>query len=280
MNKTAGPPGSPGDSFIADEVGIETSIWGKYRLRSLYEPAFERRGKLLHRVAVEGVVVPYLNGQPLADPDALDACGLSAGRDVEQIRQLLHVRNHRNIGPPGLELFLDLWPWNWSSGAFGNIDDLIEQMHDSDLDRELVVCVLYSSDASEWIALIDKLRSNGFGIAIGDFGSGDWNEEQLDVIRPDIVRMDSRWFAQICGHEATARLFGAVATRLRERRARMLVKDIDTLGKFNVAYTAGVDLFQGPLLAGPALAGAEFDEAPLGVAEKLGDTALFVPVSR
>jgi hypothetical protein len=41
-----------------------------------------------------------------------------------------------------------------------------------------------------------------------------------------------------------------------------------------------VDLFQGPFLAGSALVGTEFDETPVGIAEKLGQAGATVPLSR
>ena len=53
------------EAIIVDEVGIESGGYGKYRLRSSYQPVFERTGEVLRPVAVEGMISPYLAGQPL-----------------------------------------------------------------------------------------------------------------------------------------------------------------------------------------------------------------------
>ncbi len=272
MSRATASPGSPRTSFISDEIGIETASWGAFRLRSLYEPIFERRGMLLHRIGVEGKVVPYAKGQPLGEPYPVNA---SVGHDFEQVCQLLHIRNHRNIGPSELDLFLDMLPCNLrgNAGTVGDFASLTAQMLDADLDPGQVAGVIYAPFARECSRLVDQLRRSGGRVAIGDFGAGEWHEEQLHLIRPDVVRMDGDWFSQVCRHDSTAGLFATIVDRLHALGARLAVKGIDTPAKFDVAFRSGVDLFQGPFLAGPALAGAEFDETPIDIAEILERTA-------
>ena len=106
---------------------------------------------------------------------------------------------------------------------------------------------------------------------------GPWTDDAVDILRPEIVRIDGDWFRQVCRDAVTVRLFDAVVSRLRERRSKVLVTGIDSTHQFAVALRAGADLFQGPHLAAPALVGMELDERPLSIAERLGDTQSGIP---
>ena len=122
------------------------------------------------------------------------------------------------------------------------------------------------------------MRSHGLRIAVGDFGAGHWTDEQIDLLKPEIVRIDGDWFRQVCRDATTVRLFDAVVSRLRERQSKVLVAGIENEQQLGVALQAGADLFQGPHLAPPALVGTVFDEAPLSLAEKLGEAQKIMPL--
>ena len=74
------------------------------------------------------------------------------------------------------------------------------------------------------------------------------------------------------------RLFEAVMSRLRERAAKVLVSGIEDQTQFGIALGAGADFFQGFPFAAPALVGAVFNETPIGVADKLGETQKIIPL--
>ena len=59
----------------------------------------------------------------------------------------------------------------------------------------------------------------------------------------------------------------------------MLVTGIETEQQLGVALKAGAELFQGSHLAPPALVGSTMiDEAPLSLAEKLGEAQKIIPL--
>src|SRR5688572_17768193 len=73
------------DAIMVDEIGIESGGYGIYRLRSLYQPIFERRDQFLQAVAVEGTVAPYVAGEE-APPEMFLAAVAEDDRDfVEQM---------------------------------------------------------------------------------------------------------------------------------------------------------------------------------------------------
>jgi EAL domain-containing protein (putative c-di-GMP-specific phosphodiesterase class I) len=274
MKSTAGWQGSANGSLIVDEVGIEFGSCGKFRLRCFYEPVFERRGCLLHKVALEGAVLPLTAGRQVPYQEFLKSQHSHDPYDVELMRQVLQVRNYRNIGVGGPQLHLDLAPLiQVDRSRFPHaLAGLAGHMRDIGLDPQLVVCKLASSIPDDWPGLTGEIRKQGLGVAIGDFGAARWTEEQFNAVCPDLVRVDEAWFGGVCRYEATIRLFGTAVARLRERSARVLVKGIDSREKLHVAMRSGADLFQGPLLAGISLVGTEVNEEPLQIVNLLGDS--------
>ena len=65
---TAGEP-FPANRILVDEAGIESGIWGAFRLKSGYQPVFRRDGETLLPFAVEGRTLVQLDGS--AVPSAL-----------------------------------------------------------------------------------------------------------------------------------------------------------------------------------------------------------------
>ena len=269
------------EAIIVDEVGIESGGYGKCCLRSSYQPVFERAGDVLRPVAVEGAISPYLAGQLLPLADLFVDLPPQDRRFIEQMCRILKVRNHRNIGADGLQLYVDCdLPADAESGAIAaEILFMVEQLGDVGLDPRLMICTISEATAQDQAALsklATELRSHGFGIAIGDFGPGQWTEEQADTLQPDIFRIDGAWFRKICREATTVRLFEAVMSQLRERGGKTLISGIEDQAQFDVALRAGADFLQGSYLAAPALVGTVFSEAPIGVADKLHETQKIV----
>ncbi len=160
MKSTAGWQGSARGSLIVDEVGIEFGSCGKFRLRCFYEPVFERRGCLLHRVALEGAVMPFTAGRQVPYPDFLKSQHSHDPYDVELMRQVLQVRNYRNIGVGGPQLHLDLAPLiQVDRSRFPHaLAAIAGHMRDIGLDPQLVVCTLASSIPEDWPGLTREIR--------------------------------------------------------------------------------------------------------------------------
>ena len=234
---------------------------------------------MLQAVAVEGTVAPYVAGEE-APPEVFRAAVAEDDRDfVERMGLALSLRNHRNIGIDTLELVVD--PEGSDPNTLMDRVRLVaRELVAAGLDPALVVCALGAQAASDsrlLPRLADELRSHGLRVAVGDFGAGHWADGQIDLLAPEIVRIDGEWFRKVCGDATTVRLFDAVVARLREHRTKVLVAGIEDEQQFGVALRAAADLFQGPHLAMPAQVGTVFTEA-LSVAEKMGSAQKIVPL--
>lgn len=258
-----------GDAIFADEVGIEYGIYGEFRLRSAYQPIFASRGRFLEPVAVEGLIEPYLDGQPGAPQAFFDGIPAADRLYVEAMCRVLHLRNFRNIGVDGLDLFFNYNPLinDHPGRALAEIRLMTRHLSDIDLHPGMLVCEIteQAADDALLLRLVREMRRDGIRIAIDDFGTGHSTEERVGLLKPDIVKIDGAWFSQLCRHAAAEKFFRPLVSALHERGAKVLVEGIEQAVHLRVALEGGVDLLQGFYLGRPKLAGTIFNENPLAI---------------
>jgi EAL domain-containing protein (putative c-di-GMP-specific phosphodiesterase class I) len=272
-----------GDAIVVDEVGLESGVYGRYRLRSCYQPIFERVGRLLVPVAVEGLILPHLAGQPVPPRQFFSEVPADDRPLIESMCRALHLRNHHNIGVERLELY-----FNYDPRADADLEILLSefrfmthQLAEIGLDPGLLVCEITQAAALHpgvLVALAAEIRRHGVRIAIDDFGAEHSTLERIGLIRPDIIKVDGGWFRTLCREPAAIRLFATVVAGFRQGGAKVLIAGVEQPSHLAHAIAVGADLFQGLLLGRPALVGTVFDETPLLLAEKLGADPNVLPL--
>lgn len=269
------------EAIFVDEIGIETGVYGAYRLKSSYQPIFALAGDALRPVAVKGLISPFLSGKPVLAGAFFDKIPPQDALFVESMCRALHLRNHHNIGVDDLELY-----FNYDPGANCDLEKslleigfMIRRLGEIGLDPRLLVCEIMESDAIDVGALqrlASAMRGHGVRIAVDGFGVGGSTESRVDLIQPDIVKIDGSWFRKICLEPAAIRLFGQLVSGLRKRPAKVLVEGIEDDRQLIVAVEAGADLFQGYRLGRPALAGTVFDRSPRALPRADGGAGVVV----
>jgi EAL domain-containing protein (putative c-di-GMP-specific phosphodiesterase class I) len=258
------------DAIFADEIGLEYAIHEDFRLRSTYQPIFEPRGRLLRMVAVEAAVEAHRRGCAVSAAEFLDTVAPCERLYVDALCRMLHLRNYRHVGVEGVKLFFNFdFAANDLDGRMvaelrqmaGRLDEL--GLHPARLMCEVVVSC--SDDSETLDVLVQEMRAGGLGVALASFGTGNDTERLLNLIRPDLVRVDGALFALLCSYPAAGRLFGRLVSVVQDSGVRVLVEGIATPRQLEVALEAGCDLLQGSLLARPLSAGAFFDDGPLAI---------------
>ncbi|WP_137934907.1 EAL domain-containing protein [Mesorhizobium comanense] len=271
-----------GDSIFVDEVGIEYGVHGDFRLRSAYQPIFSPHGHFLHPVAVEGLIEPHRAGRPVAPQAFFESVAPTDRLFVETMCRMLHLRNFSNIGVDSLDLFFNYNPLvnDHPGRALAEIRLMSRHLGELGLAPGMLVCEITEQAADDALLarLVHEMRRDGIRIAIDDFGTGHSTEERVNLLKPDIVKIDGDWFAEFCRHAAAERFFRPLVSSLHDRGARVLVEGIEQPNHLRVALDAGADLLQGFLLARPALAGTIFKEEPLAVDGLLGRDNKIVPL--
>jgi EAL domain-containing protein (putative c-di-GMP-specific phosphodiesterase class I) len=271
-----------GEAIFADEVGIEYGVYGAFRLKSAYQPIFAPRGGALAAVAVEALIEPHRAAMPVAPAVFFDSIAAGDRLFVETMCRMLHLKNFRNIGVEGLDLFFNYNPMinDHLGRALAEIRLMTRHLGDLDLHPGMLVCEITEQAADDHVLapLARELRRHGVRIAIDDFGTGHSTAERMSLLSPDIVKIDGGWFAEFCRHTAAERFFRPLVSSLHDRGARVLVEGIEQSVHLRVALDGGVDLLQGYHLGRPALAGTIFNQQPLSIEGLLGADNKVVPL--
>ncbi|MET3660965.1 EAL domain-containing protein [Aquamicrobium ahrensii] len=255
------------DAIFADEIGVEYAIHDEFRLRSAYQPIFTPRGDLLRMVAVEAVVEAHRKGGSVCPAVFLDTIDPDERSYIGALCRTLHVRNFRNLGLRNASLFFGFdSDIDTRDGAISELRQMSGRLEELDLHPGLVMCqidVRHGDDAAPPGEMVREMRASGLGVVLTGFGVAEGGEALLNLVRPDVVRVDGPLFALLCSYPAAGRLFGRLVTMLKTGGTQVLVEGIATPRQLQVAVEAGADLLQGVLLSKPLPAGAFFDQGPL-----------------
>lgn len=244
-----------------DEIGIATARIGGAVVRTAFQPVFEVRGSAMEPVAVEGFARPFREGAALPPRIFLSRLEHQERREAEQICLALHARNLSHLGDADL-------------GHVVAIDDFVlaaDGAPDESLLREASRTAPRNSigrlgvgslGAQTHARLASALRSHGLLVSVGSFGPWPSVCESYRAAQPDVVHFDGAWFRRIAANESALRLLAQLVRRLHDDGVRILVRGIETRVQLASAIAIGCDLFQGYVLARPAIAGSVFDFSP------------------
>lgn len=271
-------------AIIVDEVGIEVGIVGAHRLRTCYQSIFARTGDALSAVAAFGFATPFRQGQAVAHQGFHESVPRRERFAVEALGTALSLRNMQFAGAAGAKLALraDLQPAATAGRARAAVRLLAAEIARNGLDPPAVSVELTGfakPDHTAVLAAAVALRDRGIEIAVVEQGNGPASSLLPDPMPADLVRIDGDWFRAVARQAATARLFAALVRAYRSNGAQVLVDGIATETALRVALDSGADLFSGPMLASPVLAGEVFPDAPLAIEALLAERRV-VPLFR
>jgi EAL domain-containing protein (putative c-di-GMP-specific phosphodiesterase class I) len=271
------------DAIVADEIGIEYGRYGDFTLKSAYQKIFRREDGLLRPFAVEGLVMPFFDGEAVEPETLFEATPAEDKVFVESMCRTLHLRNYDNIGEPGLVLFFNFDPRINSDFAVTvkELEFIAGRYGEIQLESRLLVCEIIETqeqDIDTLLKITAEMRRHGIRLAIDDFGVGHSNLERVKLIRPNIIKIDGGWFRQIAAVPAAAALFKSFVSGLHDLGAQDLVEGIETPEQLSCAVEAGAEYLQGFLLSRPRLAGTIFDPSPLRIDVLLQPGANVVPL--
>jgi EAL domain-containing protein (putative c-di-GMP-specific phosphodiesterase class I) len=262
---------SAADRITVDEAGIESGIWGEFRLKSAYQPVFRLDGEALLPFAVEGSTVASLYGGA-APPGLFD---LSVTRDdlalLGRIGRAIHIGNLQNVTDqvaPDLFLLLDADAFADRELLTNEIDTLSERLAGFAIvpDRLIFTFRGHAGSVEEPLAaLAAAIRSKGMRVCIEEAGPVFSAPSLLAAIAPDFLRVGADRLRLLAREPQVQRMVRSMFASLAERGIATLVDGIDSSEDFVAALDAGALCFQGSLLAEPRRAGTLFDLKPLPV---------------
>lgn len=92
----------------------------------------------------------------------------------------------------------------------------------------------------------------GIEVSIDDFGTGHNDIDSIDYYNPNIVKLDRSLISNIDAYSMKQKDVKYYIEQLHNRGIRVLAEGVETQKEYEFLFQAGVDLFQGYLLAKPA----------------------------
>ncbi|MAS13646.1 MAG: diguanylate phosphodiesterase [Nitratireductor sp.] len=256
-------------SILVDEIGLETGVYGRYRLRSLYQPIFRIASDMLIPEALEASVLPMLKSLPVDRDGFLASVDPAAQADVLSLCNLMHIGNHHHARHDSLSLHV---PFRRSmlcgQTALEHLALTFARLAETGFPPKSLVCSVQNPETCDLEAVersLAVLRAAGVGVAMEGFGLHTETAELLERLQPRIVSVDGSWFRRIADERAALRLMRQVIESHKRRGAKVLVKGLESPAHLLAALTVGADLVQGDLLARAEEAGCVADVRPLDI---------------
>jgi EAL domain-containing protein (putative c-di-GMP-specific phosphodiesterase class I) len=108
---------------------------------------------------------------------------------------------------------------------------------------------------------LDRLRELGMRIALDDVGLGQSNFRMILDCRPDLLKIDRHFVAGAQHDDHRRAVLESIAGLARRLGGRAVAEGIEDEGDLAAAAAAGIDLFQGFLLARPCAGRSLFPNA-------------------
>jgi EAL domain-containing protein (putative c-di-GMP-specific phosphodiesterase class I) len=108
-------------------------------------------------------------------------------------------------------------------------------------------------DTGHLSRIISAYKEMGFTVAIDDFGAGYAGLNLLSDFRPDIVKLDMELIRGVDADRGRRAILRGVIGICDDLGIRVVAEGIETQAEFDALRDLGITLFQGYLIAKPAL---------------------------
>jgi EAL domain-containing protein (putative c-di-GMP-specific phosphodiesterase class I) len=249
--------------ILRHDDGVATGVWGVYTLKSAFQPIFAFKGGKLAVVAFEGLLRPFRSHEPVSPGYFFGAIPSIDRFHVETLSRTLHLLNAGAFLDPAASVFV-----NFDPSLFGDrevadvaIRDMRLVLHEADIPPSRIVCEMTeqrSASETTLLQLVDMLRSNGFRIAVDDYGAEDSDFNRIERLRPDIVKFDAQWVSRLMESGSGIGLLDAIVASFKERDIPTVFEGIEEPWQLDLAERLGATMVQGFALARPEIAPTSF----------------------
>lgn len=251
-------PSAAIDQLARQPDGSHVAVWGKYLLRSAFQPIFAFGRGRMDIVAFEGLIRPFDGGAPVPPGIFFGSIGPMDRFGVETLTRNLHVLNSTLRMEGQTQLFLNFDPSVFVDRAISDaaLRDLRVALSRSGIDPSRVVCELTEHKSGSEETLFDfvsSLKANGFKIALDDYGADESDYSRVKALGPDIIKFDGGWISRLMESQAGAALLKAMVTTFSDMGIKSLFEGLEETWQLDLAHECGVEMVQGFILAMPEL---------------------------
>lgn len=239
-------------AIVADELGIEYGVYGEYRIRNMTKAAFACDGVTVVPAAMETFLVPYRHGHPATFAEFFDTVRAQDRRLVAEMLGMLQLANHRQLCATDMALIFSMEAPARSETAarvFEKLAFMTAQIELGSIRASRLICHIAAAQSTrQLLAAADRMRALGIRVALRLGGADQPDANAIEIMRPDLVRIDRTLIAQACRDKATIHLFHSVVAGIQDQGMTVLVEGIETEHHLDVAIASQADLLQGRYL--------------------------------
>ncbi|MEW9838282.1 EAL domain-containing protein [Mesorhizobium marinum] len=250
-------------SIVRADDGTAVGQWGRYALKSAFQPIFAFESGRLAPVAFEALLRPFTDGEALAPLNFLGSLPLDERIVVENLLHALHLTNAATCLPGDASIFLNFDPSVFTDHAVADmsIHEMRATLSRIGLDPHRIVCEVTEKETvsqEALFSLVASLRASGFGIAVDDYGADDSDMARVRDLHPDIVKFDARWIARLMDSGPGYALLATMVSTFAAQGIRTVFEGIEEGWQVELAEKTGVAMLQGFALARPEIAPTSF----------------------
>ncbi|MGZ3253866.1 MAG: EAL domain-containing protein [Burkholderiaceae bacterium] len=244
-------------NLLTQSDGRTWGQFGNYRLSSHFQPivSLSHCRIIGHEGLMRAIDSTGANISPL-DVLAQAAQGTSL-HELDRLCSLLHVCNAKYQAGESGWLFLNMHP---DVFVHERDDDLLSFANLLQAERGLPTNRVVIEVLEQWVnntsdgfsEAVARFRERGFLIALDDFGAGHSNFDRVWQLKPEIVKLDRCFAAQIETDPYARRLLPRIVTLLHEAGALVLLEGIETELQAMIALESDIDFAQGYYFARPS----------------------------
>ena len=262
--------------------GTASAEWAGYELKTAFQPIFAFRGGKLEIAAFESLLRPFSDGEAIP-PTAFFASVPARDRfAVETLSRTLHLINAGACLGDRVAIFINFDPSVFTDRALVDmaLRDMRIVLHDASIDPRRIVCEVTeqrSASPEALYAFVSALRTDGFRIAVDDYGAEDSDMSRIKELHPDIVKFDARWISRLMDTGAGFALLTAMVESFAAQGIVTVFEGIEETWQVELAERSGASMVQGHALARPELAPSSYGQALRQEASREGTDGTHVP---
>jgi len=246
------------DHISRQANGTAVGVWGRFLLRSAFQPIYAFTGGKLKIAAYEGLIRPFEAGKAVSPAAFFNSITAIDRFRIETVTRTLHVFNASTRIGDEASLFLNFDPSVFTDSVIADnaLKDLRLVLHEAGIDPVRVVCELTekkSGSDEAMFSFVQALRANRFRIAVDDYGADDSDIGRIEDIKPDIIKFDAAWITRLMESDPGAALLAAMVEKFRAAGIRTVFEGLEERWQLDLADRCGVDMVQGFILAQPEL---------------------------
>ena len=256
--------------IVRGDDGVATGAWGAYILKSAFQPIFAFQGGKLSIAAFEGLIRPFLDGEAWTPAAFFNSLQAPERMQVETLTRTLHLLNAATCLPPSALIFINFDPSIFTERAVADsaLRDMRQVLAAANIDPRRVVCEVTEQKSGSQEALFAfaaALKTDGFRVAIDDYGAEDSDMDRIRQLHPDIVKFDARWIGRLMESGPGYALLTAMVASFADQGVETVFEGIEEGWQLELAEKSGASMVQGYVLARPEIAPTSFSSHALQI---------------